>query len=109
MQVLSTALAKNTSTTPKRLNKPAWLLIAVDGTFDGETLTMQYSWDNSTWATFSPDGTPVTFTAADQRRYFLTDDMYFRFTLSNGAGTPANIAIRIIDSPLDRRSGSAIY
>ena len=102
MQELNTtALAKNTSTPSLAIAVFGKLAVAYIGDLNGETITMEGSVDGgSNWDTLYPGdsaSTAETYTnSADSirtRLFYLPPGMEVRWTMSNGAGTPANVYV----------------
>ena len=102
MKLNETALAKNTSTPVLKITHLGKLSVSYEGDLDNETLTMQASYDNSTFVTCYPGedaSVAETYTNSTPsirtRVFLLPEALYVRWTMSNGAGTPADVYVRV--------------
>jgi hypothetical protein len=102
MKLNTTALEKNTSTPVLKITHLGKLSVCYEGDLDNETLTMEASMDFVNWATCYPgDDASVaeTYTNAAAgvrpRVLLLPEALYVRWTMSNGAGTPADVYVHV--------------
>lgn len=87
-RVVWASLAKGATSDPAAIVGSSDMTIAVSGTFDTATATLQGSNDGTNWFTLSdPLGNALTFTAADMAVIF-ENPLYLRVTVNSaGAGT----------------------
>ena len=88
MQTLQAAQLKNTNSNVFYTEMATKCWVRLGGTFSSQTVTMEESTDNSTFATFTTDATNQAFTVPTYKLYDLPGGIYFRFAVSNG-GTPS--------------------
>ena len=100
MKLNSTSLAKGASTDPLRVTSFGKAAVAYCGDLDGETLSMECSIDADNWSPFFPseDATVQetysnTTPSVRSRVFMLPGGIYVRWTMSNGAGTPADVYV----------------
>ncbi len=92
-------LAKGASTASFLVPRFGKLGVTFRGDLDSETLTLQWSHDNVTFKDFYAAGVAQTYTSTTDIvnvvNYELPGRRYYRFTMSNGAGTPAAIFVEV--------------
>jgi len=94
MQFLHEALAAGATSNVLRTTIHSTLWVDIQGTFNTETVTMEYSVDGGlNYVTFTADGVDQTWTAQDQRVYNVPGGLYFRFTVSSGSGVDLDIHV----------------
>jgi hypothetical protein len=100
------ALEKNTSTNAFKTDRWGYFTLYVRGNLSNETLTLECSADNSSWKSFSYDGVAQTYTnnadIINAIRYELGGKFYFRYTMSNGAGTPSGVRVDVDGTNVSR-------
>jgi hypothetical protein len=96
------ALAKNASTSAFKVNRFGRFTVYFRGSLDNETLTMQVSFDSGiTWKSFYCATVAQTYTNASDivnaQDYELEGaiGLQFRYTMSNGAGTPSGVLVEV--------------
>lgn len=100
MQTVTEGLGKNESSGVWRTLGPTDMYVQVDGTFDGETYTLQwYSTAGAAWETFTYDATrsSTTFdgsTTGDARKYEVGGGLRFRVTGDDG-GTSPDVDVKV--------------
>jgi hypothetical protein len=87
MRLFRETLLKNTTTSSFEVTNLCQVTINIMGTYDGETVELQASPDNSTFADYYVDGQVATWSASIEGRAFDLVAGYYRFVSSNGAGT----------------------
>ena len=91
MQVYDATLITSENGATFKLSNPGKLWITVTGTFSGGTVTMQQSFDKSSWIDFVADGSAVTFTTNDNQQIEAPDG-YYRLIAD---GTVTTVAVRM--------------
>ena len=81
MPQLGAALTGSNTSSTFRVTNPCDVHITITGTFNSQTVTMKQCLDgaNGTFVDFTADGTAVTFTANNNRKFDLPAGWY-RFT-----------------------------
>jgi hypothetical protein len=105
MKAIATSLAKG-QVTQEVLCQGKWVVFAVKGTLDVETLTIEASPDGGlNWFTYRTDDTTgaaesATITSTDvssglYSRIYVAGDLRLRGSLSNGAGTVSGVNVYV--------------
>jgi hypothetical protein len=99
IELNTVTLAKGASTDSFIVPRFGKLGVTFRGDLDNETLTLEWSADNATWKAFYAAGVAQTYTSATDIvnvvNYELPGRRYYRYTMSNGAGTPAAIFVEV--------------
>lgn len=93
MQLLAEALAADGTSQSFKAEQRGWVVVKLLGTFDGATVTMQESLDDSAFTTFTPDKNAATFTAASTEKFYLSAGTYYRFDVENTGTVDIDIYI----------------
>lgn len=96
----ASALAKAGSTDAFKTERFGRLAVIFRGDLDGETLTMYCSRDKGvTFKAFTAATVAQTYTNSDDvinmQDYELPGGCQWKWTMSNGAGTPANVFVEV--------------